>query len=127
MNTACITGITGQTGSYLCDLLLGKGYKVYGLKRRSSSINTDRLNHIFDNPNLKLVYGDVTDYASVDSFISEIKPNIFINCAAQSHVKVSFDIPIYTMEATGTSVLNCLESIRLHSPHTKFITMSSSE
>lgn len=127
MQTACITGITGQTGSYLCDLLLAEDYKVYGLKRRSSSINTDRIDHLYENHNLKLEYGDITDYSSVDNFISKIKPDIFINCAAQSHVKVSFDIPIYTMEATGTGVLNCLESIRLHSPHTKFITMSSSE
>src|ERR1035441_8800230 len=111
---ACITGITGQTGSYLCDLLLSKGYKVYGMKRRSSSINTGRIDHVYEDKHvqehqLELIYGDVTDYASVDKFVSDIKPDIFINCAAQSHVKVSFELPLYTMSATGTSVLNCLE------------------
>jgi len=127
MQTAIITGCTGQVGSYMTELLLDKNYKVFGLKRRSSSLNTDRLNHIFNNPNLKLEYGDVTDYASVSNLVAKIKPTLFINCAAQSHVRVSFDIPIYTMEATGISVLNCLEAIRTHSPETRFITMSSSE
>ena len=114
-------------GSYICENLLSKDYKVYGIKRRSSSLNTDRLNHIFNNPNLKLEYGDVTDYASISNLVSKIRPTLFINCAAQSHVRVSFDIPIYTMEATGTGVLNCLEAIRTHSHQTRFITMSSSE
>ena len=127
MNTACITGCTGQIGSFLVDLLLSEGYKVYGLKRRSASLNTGRIDHAFDNPNLKLVYGDVTDYASIESFVSNAKPDIFINCAAQSHVKVSFDIPLITFDATGKSVVNCLEAIKTHSPSTKFITMSSSE
>lgn len=125
--TAIITGCTGQVGSYMAELLLSKDYKVFGLKRRSSSINTDRINHIFNNPNLKLIYSDITDYASISNIVAKIKPDLFINCGAQSHVKVSFDIPIYTMEATGNSVLNCLEAIRVHSPQTRFITMSSSE
>ena len=127
MKSAIITGCTGQVGSYMCERLLSEGYKVYGIKRRSSSINTERIDPIFDNPNLKLIYGDLTDYASVSNIVSEIKPTLFINCGAQSHVKVSFEIPIYTMEATGVSVLNCLEAIRTHSPQTRFITMSSSE
>lgn len=127
MKTAIVTGCSGQVGSYVCEDLLSKNYKVYGIKRRSSSLNTSRLDHIFDNPNLKLVYGDVTDYASISNIVSEIKPTLFYNCAAQSHVRVSFDIPCYTMEATGISVLNCLEALRTHSPNTKFITMSSSE
>jgi GDPmannose 4,6-dehydratase len=127
MQVACITGITGQTGSYLAELLLDKGYSVYGLKRRSSSLNTDRINHIFDNPNLQLMYGDVTDSSSLSTFVADIKPDLFFNCAAQSHVQVSFEIPVYTMEATGTSVFNCLEAIRKYSPKTRFITMSSSE
>jgi GDPmannose 4,6-dehydratase len=127
MDTVAISGVTGQTGSYLAELFLEKGYKVYGMKRRSSSLNTERIDHLFDNPNLKLVYGDVTDFSSVSGFISDIQPDIFINCAAQSHVKVSFDLPIYTLEATGNSVLNCLESIKKYSKHTKFVTMSSSE
>jgi len=127
MNTAIITGCTGQVGSYMTELLLSEGYKVYGIKRRSSSLNTARIDHIFDNPNLKLEYGDVTDYASIVSLVSSIKPDLFINCAAQSHVRVSFTIPLYTFEATGTSVINCLEAIKTHSPQTRFITMSSSE
>jgi len=127
MQTAILTGITGQVGSYMAEILLEKGYKVYGIKRRSSSINTDRINHIFNNPNLKLEYGDTTDYASISNIVAKIKPTLFINCAAQSHVRVSFDAPIYTMEATGNSVLNCLEAIRTHSPETRFLTMSSSE
>ena len=127
MKTALVSGCTGQIGSYICELLLSKDYKVYGIKRRSSSLNTERLNHIFNNSNLKLEYGDVTDYASTANLISSIKPDIFINCAAQSHVRVSFDIPLATFDATGTSVINCLEAIKIYSPSTKFITMSSSE
>lgn len=127
MKTACITGITGQTGSYLCDLLLDKGYQVYGLKRRSSSFNTERINHVMEHPNLKLVYGDLSDYSSLSSLITEIKPDLFFNMAAQSHVRVSFDIPEYTMDVTGTGVIRVLEAIRKHSPQTKFLTASSSE
>lgn len=127
MPSAIITGCNGQVGSYMCELLLAKGYKVYGIKRRSSSLNTGRIDHIFGNPNLKLEYGDVTDYGSIANLVSQIKPDIFINCAAMSHVRVSFDIPCYTMEATGHSVINCLEAIRRHSPKTRFLTMSSSE
>jgi GDPmannose 4,6-dehydratase len=127
MKTALVTGCTGQIGSYICEQLLQEDYKVYGIKRRSSSLNTERLNHIFHNPNLKLEYGDVTDYASIASLVAGIKPDIFINCAAQSHVRVSFDIPLYTFDATGTSVINCLEAIKTHNPETCFVTMSSSE
>lgn len=125
--TACITGITGQTGSYLCDLLLSKGYQVYGLKRRSSSFNTSRINHVMDNPNLKLVYGDLSDYSSILGLISDVKPDLFFNMAAQSHVRVSFDIPEYTMDITGTGVIRVLEAILKTSPKTKFLTASSSE
>ena len=127
MQTAIITGCTGQVGSYMCECLLVEGYKVYGIKRRSSSLNTGRIDHIFNDPNLKLIYGDITDYASISNIVAEIQPTLFINCGAQSHVRVSFDVPIYTMDATGTSVLNCLEAIRKHSPQTRFLTMSSSE
>ena len=106
MNTACITGITGQTGSYLCDLLLAEGYKVYGLKRRSASINTERIDHVYTDPhidgNLKLAYGDLSDYSSLSSWIGDIKPDLFFNMGAQTHVRVSFDIPEYTMDITGT-------------------------
>lgn len=131
MKTACITGITGQTGSYLCDLLLAKGYKVYGLKRRSSSLNTERLDHVYrdshiDNK-LEMVYGDLSDYSSLSSWIGDVKPDLFFNMGAQSHVRVSFDIPEYTMDITGTGVIRVLEAIRKNSPKTKFLTASSSE
>src|SRR4051812_21014004 len=114
--TACITGITGQTGSYLAEILLQNGYKVYGLKRRSSSFNTERIDHLYKDPHtgsqLELVYGDLSDYSSIQSFIGDIKPNLFFNMAAQSHVKVSFDIPEYTMDVVGTGVIRCLEAVR---------------
>lgn len=129
--TACITGITGQTGSYLCDLLLSKGYKVYGLKRRSSSLNTERIDHVYLDPhkggNLEMIYGDLTDYSSLSTWIGDIKPDLFFNMAAQSHVRVSFDIPEYTMDVTGTGVIRVLEAIHKNSPKTKFLTASSSE
>lgn len=131
MKTACITGITGQTGSYLCDLLLAQDYKVYGLKRRSSSLNTERLDHVYqdlhDNDKLELVYGDLSDYSSLVSLIGETKPDLFFNMAAQSHVRVSFDIPEYTMDIDATGVVRVLEAIRKYSPQTKFLTASSSE
>lgn len=130
--TACITGITGQTGSYLCDLLLSKGYKVYGLKRRSSSLNTERIDHVYIDPHidsskLEMIYGDLADYSSLAGWIGDIKPDLFFNMGAQSHVRVSFDIPEYTMDVTGTGVLRVLEAIRKNSPKTKFLTASSSE
>jgi GDPmannose 4,6-dehydratase len=131
MKTACISGISGQTGSYLCDLLLDKGYKVCGLKRRSSSLNTARIDHIYTDPhksgNLELVYGDLSDYSSLSSWIGDIKPDLFFNMAAQSHVRVSFNIPEYTMDITGTGVIRTLEAIRKNSPKTRFLTASSSE
>lgn len=131
MKTACITGITGQTGSYLCDLLLDKGYTVYGLKRRSSSFNTGRIDHVYTESHshnkLEMAFGDLSDYSSLCAWIGDIKPDLFFNMAAQSHVRVSFDIPEYTMDITGTGVLRTLEAIRKFSPHTKFLTASSSE
>lgn len=131
MATACITGITGQTGSYLCDLLLSEGYRVYGLKRRSSSFNTGRIDHVYtehhsDN-RLEMAFGDLSDYSSLSSWIGDIKPDLFFNMAAMSHVRVSFDIPEYTMDITGTGVIRILEAIRKCSPKTKFLTASSSE
>lgn len=125
--SAIITGITGQTGSYLADLLLEKDYKVYGLKRRSSSFNTDRIDHLFDNPNLKLIYGDLSDYSSIVNLVSDVKPNMFFNMAAQSHVRVSFDIPEYTVDVTGTGVIRCLEAIKKYCPQTRYLQASSSE
>lgn len=129
--TACITGITGQTGSYLCDLLLASGYKVYGLKRRSSSFNTERIDHIYNDRQshhmLEMAFGDLSDYSSLSSWIGDIKPDLFFNMAAQSHVRVSFDIPEYTMDITGTGVIRTLEAIRKCSPKTRYLTASSSE
>lgn len=129
--TAIVTGITGQTGSYLADILLEKGYKVYGLKRRSSSFNTERIDHLYtdlhQNDQLELVYGDLSDYSSLLSLIADTKADLFFNMAAQSHVRVSFDIPEYTMDVTGTGVLRCLEAIRKYSPNTRFLQSSSSE
>lgn len=126
MKTACITGITGQTGAYLAELLLNKGYRVYGLKRRSSSLNTERINHIYSNPNLKLLYGDLSDYSSIVGLL-KYKPDYFFNLAAQSHVKVSFEIPEYSFDIDATGVLRCLEAIRQQSPHTRYLQASSSE
>jgi GDPmannose 4,6-dehydratase len=124
--TACITGITGQTGSYLADLLLGKGYTVYGLKRRSSGFNTERIDHI-KSEKLILQYGDLSDYSSLSSWVGDVKPDLFFNMGAQSHVRVSFDIPEYTMDVTGNGVMRVLEAIRKNSPKTQFLTASSSE
>jgi GDPmannose 4,6-dehydratase len=116
---AFITGITGQDGSYLAELLLEKGYSVHGLIRRSSSINTHRIDHIFDNRHLQLHYGDVTDSSCLNSIMSQIKnryPRMerleIYNLAAQSHVKVSFEMPEYTADADAFGVLKLLESIR---------------
>jgi GDPmannose 4,6-dehydratase len=127
MQTVCISGASGQVGSFLVDLLLSKGYEVYGLKRRSSSFNTERINHVFDNPNLHLTYGDLSDYASLSNWIGDIKPDLFFNMAAQSHVQVSFEIPEYTMDITGTGVIRVLEAIHKCSPKTRFLQASSSE
>ena len=131
MKTACLTGITGQTGSHLTELLIDKGYKVYGLIRRSSRFNTSRLDHIYKDPHiskqLELVYGDLADYSSLVSFVGDTKPDLFFNLGAQSHVRVSFDIPEYTMDVTGTGVIRVLEAIRKASKATKFLTASSSE
>jgi GDPmannose 4,6-dehydratase len=131
MKTALITGITGQTGSYLAENLLSKGYKVYGMKRRSSSLNTERIDHLYQDPhlngNLELVYGDLADYSSLCNMIGDIKPDLFFNMGAQSHVKISFDLPEYSMDIDATGVVRALEAIRKNSPKTKFLTASSSE
>ncbi len=108
---ALITGITGQDGSYLAELLLEKGYEVHGIVRRSSSINTDRIDHIY--PRLKLHYGDLTDSSSLIRLIQEIRPTEIYNLAAQSHVKVSFEIPEYTGQVDALGTLRILEAVRL--------------
>jgi GDPmannose 4,6-dehydratase len=110
---ALITGISGQDGSYLAELLLEKGYFVHGVVRRSSSINTSRINHLYNNPNLKLHYGDVTDSLSLMNVLKKYKPTEIYNLAAQSHVKVSFETPEYTAMVDGLGTLKILESVRL--------------
>ena len=111
--TALITGITGQDGSYLAELLLAKGYKVHGIIRRSSSINTERIDHLYSNPNLKLHYGDVTDSLTLMNVLKKYNPDEVYNLAAQSHVRVSFETPEYTAMVDGLGTLKLLESIRL--------------
>ena len=117
MKVGFITGITGQDGSYLAELLLEKNYIVYGLIRRSSNFNTQRIQHIFQHPNLRLRYGDLTDIISIVNILNEIK-NLesdvieFYNLAAQSHVKVSFEMPVFTTQVNSMGTLNCLEAIR---------------
>ena len=93
---ALITGVTGQDGSYLAELLLEKGYEVHGVKRKSSSYNTQRVDAIFGNPKFHLHYGDVTDFASMVTLVSKIQPDEVYNLAAQSHVKISFEMPLFT-------------------------------
>jgi len=127
MKTALITGINGQDGSYLAELLLDKGYEVWGTIRRNSSpeYNTTRIDYIFNKVNL--VYADLTDMSSLVSVLQKSRPNEIYNLAAQSHVRVSFDAPIYTAEATGIGTLNLLESIRLTCPTARIYQASSSE
>eukprot|EP01066_Platyproteum_vivax_P006661 Platyproteum_vivax@DN2404_c0_g1_i1.p1 len=108
--TALITGITGQDGSYLAELLLEKGYEVHGIIRRASSFNTQRIDHIFDS--LKLHHGDMLDSSNLISIVGLVRPDEIYNLAAQSHVKVSFEVPEYTTEASGVGALRLLEAIR---------------
>ena len=125
MKKALLFGITGQDGSYLAELLLEKGYEVHGVIRRSSSFNTGRINHIFDK--IKLHYGDVTDPLSVTNIISEIKPNEIYNLSAQSHVKVSFEMPYYTGMVDALGTMAVLEAMRTHCPSARFYQASTSE
>jgi len=130
--TALITGITGQDGSYLAEFLLAKGYTVYGLIRRASSFNTGRIDHLYQdphehNPKLRLVYGDLNDASSLNLTIKTLKPDEIYNLGAQSHVKVSFEIPEYTAETAGMGTTRILEAIRDSGLKTKFYQASSSE
>ena len=115
---ALIFGITGQDGSYLSELLLKKNYTVHGVIRRSSSFNTGRINHLYEDPHKKsrkfiLHYGDITDSISVSSIVKKILPNEIYNLAAQSHVKVSFEIPQFTVKTNSLGVVNILEALCL--------------
>ena len=132
MKTALITGITGQDGSYLAELLLEKGYKVHGLVRRSSSFNTARIDHILKDShetNVKLLreYGDLSDSSNLSRVIERIKPDEIYNLGAQSHVRVSFNVPEYTADVTGLGVLRLLDAIKESRVETKFYQASSSE
>src|SRR5690348_14685860 len=134
MKKALITGITGQDGAYLAELLLSKGYEVHGIKRRSSLFNTDRIDHLYQDPheegvNLKLHYGDLTDSVNLIRLVQEIQPDEIYNLGAMSHVKVSFDMPEYTANADGIGTVRILEAIRMLglSNKTRFYQASTSE
>jgi GDPmannose 4,6-dehydratase len=124
---ALITGISGQDGSYLAELLLSKDYQVFGMVRRSSSVNTWRLDGVFEHPHLHLVYGDVTDANSVRSLFEKSMPDEVYHLAAQSHVRVSFDVPAYTTESVALGTTNLLEALREIAPHARYYQASSSE
>ncbi|MBF0531699.1 MAG: GDP-mannose 4,6-dehydratase [Candidatus Omnitrophica bacterium] len=129
---ALITGITGQDGSYLTELLLEKGYEVFGLIRRASSFNTKRIDHLYQDPHekkvgLHLVYGDLNDASSLNRIMKTVKPDEVYNLGAQSHVRVSFDVPEYTGEIVALGTVRLLEAIRDSGVHSKFYQASSSE
>jgi GDPmannose 4,6-dehydratase len=131
MKKALITGITGQDGSYLTELLLSKGYHVWGLVRRSSSFNTERIDHLYKDPHnqpqLRLIYGDLTDGGNLSSVMNDIQPDEVYNLGAQSHVRVSFDMPIYTANTDALGTLRLLEALRKMDKPPRFYQASSSE
>src|SRR5215208_1889466 len=134
MKIALITGVTGQDGAYLSELLLAKGYEVHGIKRRASLFNTDRIDHLYQDPHeknvrFKLHYGDLTDSTNLIRIIQEVQPDEIYNLGAMSHVKVSFDTPEYTANADGIGTLRILEAVRLLglSKKTKIYQASTSE
>lgn len=130
MKKALITGVTGQDGSYLSEFLLEKGYQVFGLQRRSSLSNSNRIDHIYDNPkfpNFITLYGDLADSSNLNRIITQVEPDEIYNLGSQSHVKVSFDIPEYTSNVTGLGALRILDSIRDLKNSTRYYQASSSE
>jgi GDPmannose 4,6-dehydratase len=132
MKRAMITGVTCQDGSYLSELLLRKGYQVHGLVRRSSTFNTSRIDHIYqdlhsENIRFKLHYADMTDAVGLSNLIREIEPHEIYNLAAQSHVKVSFEMPDYTAQVDALGTIRILEAIRSSKIETKFYQASTSE
>lgn len=132
MPKALITGITGQDGSYLAEFLLAKGYEIHGLKRRASSFNTDRIDHLYEDAHrsgarLFLHYADLTDSSSLASCLAEVRPDEVYNLGGQSHVRVSFDIPEYTADVVGMGTLRLLEAIRRTDLRCRFYQASSSE
>src|ERR1700682_2713446 len=132
MKKALITGITGQDGSYLADLLLEKGYEVHGIIRRASTFNTSRIDHLYADPHINgvrmfLQYGDIADSVNLVKLLYELKPDEIYHLGAQSHVRVSFDIPEYTGDVTGLGTLRILDAIRESGVKTRFYQASSSE
>ena len=134
MRKALITGITGQDGAYLAELLLQKGYEVHGIKRRSSLFNTDRIDHLYQDPhinhrNFVLHYGDLTDSTNLIRIVQQVQPDEIYNLGAQSHVQVSFDTPEYTANADAVGTLRILEAIRIlgMTDKVKFYQASTSE
>jgi GDPmannose 4,6-dehydratase len=132
MKRALITGITGQDGSYLTEFLLEKDYQVFGIVRRSSSFNTDRIDHLYQDPHepnarLRMFYGDLNDSSSLNTILRQTQPDEIYNLGAQSHVRVSFDVPEYTGEVTGLGTVRILEAIRDTGIKPKFYQASSSE
>ena len=133
MKKALITGITGQDGSYLAEFLLHKGYEVHGIIRRASTFNTRRLDHLYQDPHVQngarlyLHYGDISNSGNLSDIIGEVQPDEIYHLAAQSHVRVSFDLPDYTGDVTGLSTVRILEAIRRTKPQVRFYQASSSE
>lgn len=127
MKKALITGITGQDGSYLAELLLSKGYEVHGIIRRASNFNTDRIDHLIGHKFLTLHHGDITDSANLNKLLSQIKPDEIYNLAAQSHVQVSFEVPEYTAQVDAMGTLRILDAVLNHCPKAKFYQASTSE
>lgn len=127
--TALLSGISGQDGSFLAELLLNKNYNVHGIIRRSSSFNTKRIDHLIDNPNFHLHFGDLTDSSSIDQIITKVQPDEIYNLGCMSHVRVSFDVPVYTTDSIAMGTIRLLESIRQHLDLKKvrFYQASSSE
>jgi GDPmannose 4,6-dehydratase len=127
MQTALITGITGQDGSYLAEFLLEKGYEVHGIIRRASTFNTSRIDHIFKNPNLTLHYGDMSDGSCLRRIVRDVCPDEVYNLAAQSHVAVSFEVPEYTNDIVANGTLRLLEAVRSYDESIRFYQAGSSE
>jgi len=132
MKRALITGVTGQDGSYLAELLLGKGYEVHGVIRRSSTFNTSRIEHLYKDPHEKnnyfhLHYGDITDGVGISNLVRDLEPHEIYNLAAQSHVKVSFEMPDFTAQVDAVGTIRLLEAIRAAKINTKFYQASTSE
>jgi GDPmannose 4,6-dehydratase len=127
MKSAIVTGISGMDGSYLTEQLITEGYRVYGLWHRSSAPDLGCSSHLADNPNLEVAEGDVTDLGNLTRLCQLVKPDLFFNMAAMSHVKVSFDQPLLATQVDAVGVLNCLEAIRLSGVHTRFLQASTSE